>query len=200
MLHKKQCLLLLDGLDEVANDNEFQLLIKEIQGLISQFPGNKFVITSRYSGWRGGVGSSFAQTEISDLDEGQITDFIMDWYQAIEVNRQLTIPQNRTKEAENFRINRAREKAFELIQVLQDTKSIMNLAQNPLLLSMICYVNFSKQLPKERLSLYEDCSKLLLEQWDIEKGYPQDDIPLKFSQKELIMQEIAFQLHSGLVR
>jgi hypothetical protein len=38
---------------------------------------------------------------------------------------------------------------------------------------------------------------LLLEQWDIEKGLPQDDIPLTYVRKEIIMQEIAYTMHSG---
>lgn len=64
---------------------------------------------------------------------------------------------------------------------------------------MICFIHYNKALPKERLSLYEDCSKLLLEQWDLEKGLPQDDIPLNLARKDIIMQEIAFALHSGQI-
>ncbi len=63
MLHSKRCILLLDGLDEVANENEFNIIVNEIKGLVSQYPGNKFIITSRYMGWRGGVGPTFQETE-----------------------------------------------------------------------------------------------------------------------------------------
>jgi len=186
-------------LDEVANDDEFQVVVKEIQGLVSQFPGNKFIITSRYSGWRGGVGSDFLQTEIRDLDSEQINRFIENWYEAVENNRKHVLSKEETRDEKLFRENRAGEKAHSLKQVLEEETSIRNLAQNPLLLSMICYIHYSKQLPKERLSLYEDCSRLLLEQWDIEKGYPQDDISLKLIQKDLIMQEIAYSMHCGKI-
>jgi energy-coupling factor transporter ATP-binding protein EcfA2 len=199
MLNKKNCLLIFDGLDEVANDNEFQVVVKEIQGLVSQYPGNKFIVTSRHSGWRGGVGSDFLQTEIRDLDTGQINNFIENWYEAIENNRRLDSSKNEVKDEKWFREKRAAEKADSLKRVLGEETSIRNLALNPLLLSMICYIHYNKQLPKERLSLYEDCSRLLLEQWDIEKGYPQDDIPLKLIQKDLIMQEIAYSMHCGKI-
>jgi hypothetical protein len=199
MLQKKNCLVIFDGLDEVANDDEFQVVVKEIQGLVSEFSGNKFIVTSRDSGWRGGVGSDFLKTEIRDLDTDQINYFIENWYEAIENNRKHVLSKDEARDEKWFRGNRAVEKADSLKQVLEEVTSIRNLAQNPLLLSMICYIHYSKQLPKERLSLYEDCNKLLLEQWDVEKGYPQDDVPLKLIQKDLIMQEIAYAMHCGKI-
>jgi predicted NACHT family NTPase len=54
-------------------------------------------------------------------------------------------------------------------------------------------------LPEERLSLYKECSNLLLGQWDREKGIPVDDTKLTLARKETIMQEIAFALHSGRI-
>jgi hypothetical protein len=195
MLNKKNCLLIFDGLDEVANDIEFQLVVKEIQGLVSQFHGNKFIVTSRHSGWRGGVGSDFLQTEIKDLDTKQVNNFIENWYDAIENNRKRHLTKDEIPDEKWFRETRATEKTDSLKRVLVEETSIRNLAKNPLLLSMICYIHYNKQLPKERLSLYDDCSRLLLEQWEIEKGFPQDDIPLKLMQKDLIMQEIAYSMH-----
>jgi NACHT domain len=59
MIAARKCIFLFDGLDEVSEDNQSQALIREILGLVSQYSGNKFLITSRYAGWRGGVGSSF---------------------------------------------------------------------------------------------------------------------------------------------
>ena len=65
--------------------------------------------------------------------------------------------------------------------------------------SIICFVHSHKALPEERLSLYIECSKLLLVQWDREKGIPVDDTKLTLSRKETIMQEIAFALHTGKI-
>jgi len=196
MLTKKKCILLLDGLDEVSNEEHFRVIVNEIQGLVSQYPGNKFLITSRHTGWRGGVGAAFQITEVNDLDSDQISTFAYSWYESIEINRQLS-DQKMDEEEKKYRKNRASIKAEQLVDAIEENDNIRNLARNPLLLSMICYVHYNKTLPKERLSLYEDCSRLLLEQWDIEKGLPQDDIPLNYSRKEIIMQEIAYTLHSG---
>lgn len=195
-LRKNKCVILLDGLDEVSNEDHFKVIINEIQGLVSQYSGNKFIITSRHAGWRGGVGSSFEETEVNELSNNQISVFARSWYKAIEINRQATTT-NVDNQEDQYRQNRATKKAEQLIDTIDENENIRNLARNPLLLSMICYVHYNKTLPKERLSLYEDCSRLLLEQWDIEKSLPQDDIPLNLTRKEIIMQEIAFMLHNG---
>src|ERR1039458_7786706 len=68
MIAAGKCILLFDGLDEVSDDRQFQALTREIVGLMSQYSSNKFVITSRYAGWRGGVGVSF---ETFDVEIGR---------------------------------------------------------------------------------------------------------------------------------
>lgn len=196
MLNKGKCILLLDGLDEVSNEEHFRLIVNEIKGMVSQYPKNKFLITSRHAGWRGGIGSAFQTSEVNELNDDQISTFAYSWYESIELNRQSE--NSKIDDDEKlFREDRARAKAEQLVEAVDENENIRNLARNPLLLSMICYVHYNKTLPKERLSLYEDCSRLLLEQWDIEKGLPQDDIPLKYAQKEIIVQEIAYVMHSG---
>lgn len=49
------------------------------------------------------------------------------------------------------------------------------------------------------MSLYKECSGLLLGQWDREKGIPVDDTKLTLARKEAIMQEIAIAMHSGRI-
>lgn len=196
MLKRKKVLFLFDGLDEVAGDNEFETIVNEIKGVVSTYPGNRYIISSRYSGWRGGVGSQFIETEIKDLDSKQIDGFIDNWYRAIAINR-LPVSGKDSESKKFFREEKAREKGDILKQTLRSVESVRNLASNPLLLSMICFVHYNKTLPEERLSLYQDCSRLLLEQWEIEKGTPKDDIPLTYARKEIIMQEIAYAIHSG---
>ena len=199
MLQDKKCLFLLDGLDEVSDDSQFQAVIKEIRGLTSRFPGNKIILTSRYSGWRGGVGSNFKQFEIKKLDDLQIQEFIDSWYRAIEHNR-YSISRSVESDAEKLHRRRiAEEKARNLKAALNEVKSIRMLAENPLLLSIICFVHYHKTLPKERQRLYQDCSDLLLVQWDKEKGLQVDDTNLILKHKNAIMQEIAFALHCGKI-
>src|SRR5262249_13015173 len=43
-LTKGQCLVLLDGLDEVANDDLRKLVVKWVQSQILAYPGNRFLL------------------------------------------------------------------------------------------------------------------------------------------------------------
>jgi len=199
MLKKKRCIFLLDGLDEVANDDEFRTVVREIKGFSTRYVENKFIITSRFSGWRGGVSSTFRELQVDDLTPNQIRNFIDDWYQAIEENRVFGGIEAETPPEEAQRLRKAQSRAAELEDALQEVESIRSLAENPLLLSIICFVHYHKTLPRERLSLYQDCSNLLLLQWDREKGLPVDDTDLTLKRKEAIMQEIAFAMHTGRI-
>ena len=199
MLKNKKCLFLLDGLDEVQDSVEFNAIIKEINGIISRFPENKVIVTSRHSGWRGGIGSLFNVFEIEDLNDEEISSFIDSWYNAIEENRTRILETARSEGEQNFQKGEASEKANKLKQALSDTKSIRQIAENPLLLSIVCFVHYNKTLPKERLRLYEDCNNLLLVQWDEEKGLAVDDTKLTSARKEEIIQEIAFSFHTGKI-
>ncbi|MCB9418681.1 MAG: hypothetical protein H6667_02675 [Ardenticatenaceae bacterium] len=198
-LKKKRCIFLLDGLDEVANDEEFRTVVREIKGFSSRFAGNKFIITSRFSGWRGGISSTYQDVQVNDLTPRQVQNFIDDWYQAIEENRVFGGIETETPPEKAQRLRKARNRATELKNALQEVESIRSLAENPLLLSIICFVHYHKTLPRERFSLYQDCSNLLLLQWDSEKGLPVDDTDLTLKRKEAIMQEIAFALHAGKI-
>ena len=199
MLKNKKCLFLLDGLDEVQNNIEFNAVIKEINGLISRFPENKVIVTSRRSGWRGGIGTLFSVFEIEDLNDAEISRFIDSWYNAIEDNRARISQKAESKAQLNFRKGEASEKANKLKQALSSTNSIRRIAENPLLLSIICFVHYNKTLPKERLRLYQDCNNLLLVQWDEEKGLAVGDTNLTLARKEDIIQEIAFSFHTGKI-
>ncbi|MHB8779063.1 MAG: NACHT domain-containing protein [Anaerolineales bacterium] len=187
LLKQNRCIILLDGLDEVADDNEFKMVAKEIRGFSSRYNGNKFILTSRFAGWRGGVGSAFQEFELDDLGDQQILSFINSWYHAIEENRIVGGVQNESESERTQRFRIARSKAKNLIDAFENVEGIRHLAKNPLLLSLICFVHYNQALPRERLSLYLECSKLLLMQWDLEKGIVIDDTDLTLKQKEAII-------------
>ena len=199
LLKKGRCLILLDGLDEVSNDIEFKAVVQEIKGFTSRYRGNKYIITSRFSGWRGGLGSTFQEFHINDLVNEQIVEFVYEWYSAIEENHVFSGLKAESTSERLQRFRKAESKANSLMEAFEYIDGIRSLSQNPLLLSLICFVHYNQALPRERVSLYQECSKLLLMQWDLEKGFAVDDTDLVLRQKEMIMQEIAFSLHSGKI-
>lgn len=192
-LRKRRSIILLDGLDEVINDQEIQLVIAEIRGLSAHYPGCKLLLTSRSSSWRGGVGSGFVETELQDLTSTESRTFVTRWFEAVE---------NPRSKAGRAKINtrhgasgRGSIRAQSLLAAMEQTPGLDSLTRTPLLLSMLCFVAGAKVLPRERVDIYRDCGRLLLEQWDIEKGLRQNDTGLTLRQKEGFVQRAAVRLH-----
>ena len=51
-----------------------------------------------------------------------------------------------------------------------ESKSIGQLAGNPLLLTMMAILNRHQELPRDRTELYQQCARLLLLQWETDKA------------------------------
>ncbi|MGF6936861.1 hypothetical protein OKW41_006023 [Paraburkholderia sp. UCT70] len=197
-LERGECLILLDGLDEVATQQEFDLVVDSIKNFVTFYPRNKFVITSRIAGWRTGVTSDFDLFAVENLSSTQVENFVDAWYAAVEQNAVVGRLEDEGKAQRRAREYRAARKAAELKLALTDNPRIRHLAENPMLLSIIALVHRSvATLPRERSKLYGQCSKIFLEQWDISRGVRVDDTNLKFEQKEAILRRVAFAMHSG---
>jgi predicted NACHT family NTPase len=197
-LERGNCILLMDGLDEVPTDAEFHTVVRAIESLALKYNQNKFVVTSRIAGWRTGVGSDFQIFFVNDLTDEQVNVFIDSWYSAVELNTVVGRLEDEGEAERKARERRASLRANELKQALRENVGIRGLATNPMLLSIIALVHRSlATLPKERSKLYAECSKILLEQWDISRGIRVDDTNLKLDQKEAIMRRLAIAFHTG---
>jgi predicted NACHT family NTPase len=75
-LAKGNCIVLLDGLDEVATETEFPAVVRAIESMAVKYAGNQFLLTSREAGWRGGVGAHLSIFYVNDLTDHQIETFI----------------------------------------------------------------------------------------------------------------------------
>ncbi|MDP9194039.1 MAG: HEAT repeat domain-containing protein [Acidobacteriota bacterium] len=197
-LSRGNCIVLLDGLDEVPSEGEFTTVVKAVESCALTFRENQFVITSRIAGWRGGVAGEFELFYVNELNDKQISTFIDTWYSAVERNSVVGPLQDEGAAARSARERRAVNRAAELKATLRDNPGIRRLAANPMLLSIVALVHRSlATLPRERAKLYAQCSKILLEQWDVSRGVRVDDTNLKLPQKERIMQRLAFAMHTG---
>ncbi len=193
-----QCMILFDGLDEVPTDEEFKAVVNAIEGFTLAHPKNKSILTSRIAGWRGGVHADFKVFYLADLSEPQIDAFVTIWCEAVEQNAVVGRLEDEGQADMANRRRRAQQHAHQLRTTIRSNRGMRQLASNPMLLSIIALVHNSlPDLPKERTKLYSECSKILLEQWDMLKGRHVDDTRLRLEQKEAILRRIAFALHSG---
>ncbi|NQU23368.1 MAG: NACHT domain-containing protein, partial [Candidatus Nealsonbacteria bacterium] len=146
--------LLLDGLDEIFDPAERELVINDIQRFCCEFPDLRIVITSRVVGYRPQRlrDEKFQHFMIQDFDESQVDAFLGFWHDV-------------TFE----RGDEARQKRERLLKAIKRSTSIAQLAGNPLLLTMMAILNRHQELPRDRSDLYQQCARLLLHQWDVER-------------------------------
>lgn len=185
-LDEESCLLLLDGLDEVADPAGREEVSRWIEALAARFPRTRIVVTARFAGYRDApLRVSHLELAIERFREPEIRRFLAQWYRAVEV--QLN---GDTADV----VQRADEVAGELSRSILEHEEIRMLAANPLLLQIIALVHRDRgALPKRRVELYEECTNVLLEHWDRAKG-----LETKLSAREArqILQPVALWMHA----
>ncbi len=193
LLRRDQLLLLLDGLDEVPGTAERAAVSRWIEEAITQLPGSTFVVTSRYSGYRGDarLTGHFLELHVRDLSEEAARSFIRAWYQAVESQPAL----EREAEVAAAMAQKASGDLADKIFDLDDprTSSLRLLATNPLMLQILCLVHRDrKTLPEKRVELYRECVLVLLELWRRAKGMPPDFLAHEALR---LLQPLAYWLH-----
>ena len=149
------CIVLLDGLDEVARQEDRTKVAAWAEGQISQYPRNDYVITSRPHGYRTAAVSGAAVLQVRSFTSAQVNRFVHGWYLAAE--RHSTGADGQDIAA------RARSGAEDLLRRLEDAPALHDLAVNPLLLTMIANVHrYRGALPGSRADLYGEICEVML--------------------------------------
>jgi predicted NACHT family NTPase len=86
---------------------------------------------------------------------------------------------------------------------IQDSKAIRELAGNPLLLTMMAILNRNQELPRDRPELYNQASRVLLHQWDVEAKLLQDPtlkdfkITIDDRDKQAMLRKVAYHMQAN---
>jgi len=84
-LTRRKCLVLLDGLDEVANADDRRKVAQWVDKQVEVFGGNRFIVTSRPHGYRSNPLREASVREVQPFTMEQITKFIRNWCVANEI-------------------------------------------------------------------------------------------------------------------
>ncbi|MCP4535402.1 MAG: NACHT domain-containing protein, partial [Delftia sp.] len=87
-LDGSNCLVLLDGLDEIVDADDRRGIVGRIEDFVRRYGqrANRFVVTSRVAGYRNApLGAPFAHYAVQEMDEAQIRRFLERWCVAVEV-------------------------------------------------------------------------------------------------------------------
>nr|WP_293159209.1 NACHT domain-containing protein [Okeania sp. SIO2C9] len=151
-LEDGRALILLDGLDEVAEEGKRYDVVRRIETFLGKFDKNPAIITSRPVGYRRDFFNTaeFPHYQMQSFDDDKISLFLDNWY-----NSRFADPQQAQRWKESLQ------------RALGENDRIKLLARNPLLLTIIALIHrYQAVLPKQRNKLYEKAVETLLVSWD----------------------------------
>ncbi|MFH7027711.1 MAG: HEAT repeat domain-containing protein [Heteroscytonema crispum UTEX LB 1556] len=189
-LHKQlkagNALVMFDGLDEVFDPRKREDVITTIHRFTNEYPNVQVIVTSRVIGYKPQLlrDAQFRHFMLQDLDLEQIREFLDKWHDD-------TFNNESDKVIKLQRLQRA----------INESKAIAELAGNPLLLTMMAILNRNQELPRDRATLYEQASRILLHQWDVEAkvltvaDIDPDTIDLK--DKQAMLRQVAYKMQAA---
>ena len=183
-LRRGECLVLLDGLDEVADAEMRKLVVAWVQRQMEQYANNRFIMSSRPFGYRSNPLPDVMVLEVRPFTIQQVQKFVHNWYKANEIMAaQRDDPGVRMK---------AHEGAEDLINRLRQVSNLLDMAVNPLLLTMIATVHrYRSSLPGRRVELYAEICEVFLGKRQQAKGLAEELTP---AQKQRVLQPLAYHM------
>ncbi|MBW4565459.1 MAG: NACHT domain-containing protein [Mojavia pulchra JT2-VF2] len=169
ILMRGQAIILLDGLDEVQ-EAEFDRVLQDIRKVATRFYSCFIVITCRVAAINY-IFEQFTEVEIADFAYQQIADFATKWFQ---VNELMT--------AERF------------LHKLQENQPLQELANNPLLLTLLCLIFEQRgDFPAQQSEIYQEALHIFLKKWDAQRHIERFQIYKQISPKqEELLSQIAY--------
>ncbi|NJL55249.1 NACHT domain-containing protein [bacterium] len=176
-------LVMFDGLDEVFDRATQSTVIDDIIRFSQQYPNAQILVTSRIIGYNPDrlQHSGFRHFTIQSLDTDEIHEFIDRWYDL-----------SMGSDPDKVRLKQR------LKDAIVNSKAIANLADNPLLLTMMAILNRRQELPRDRADLYDQASRVLLYHWDVDHkrlNLPMDAIGRR--EKQEMLRLIAYEMQAG---
>lgn len=193
-LSKNQCLVMLDGLDEVADQQERQQVSRWVDVQMARYPELPILLTSRPFGYKTAqLRATVTVLEVQPFGLGQIQQFLHNWSLYTEIMSQQQDDPG-IEEA-------ARSQAEDLLQRITSSPSLAAMAVNPMLLTMIATLHWRGGfLPKRRVELYREICQILLEKRLRAKGISDLLEGFSASQKQSLLQAIALKMMEDKTR
>ncbi|MEQ9368611.1 MAG: NACHT domain-containing protein, partial [Coleofasciculus chthonoplastes F3-SA18-01] len=185
-LQAGNALVMFDGLDEVFAPGKREDVITDIHRFTNDYPDVRVIVTSRVIGYKPQRlrDAQFYHFMLQDLEESQVKEFITRWHD-------LTFTNQVDKQRKQERLQRA----------IDTSKAIRELAGNPLLLTMMAILNRNQELPRDRPELYNQASRVLLHQWDVERAlveHQQLEIQtIDYKDKQAMLRQVAYQMQAA---
>jgi hypothetical protein len=176
LFKKGTALLLVDGLDEIHDDGQRTTFVDNLERFLDEHKQVPIVVTSREAGFSlvaPAIARFCERWRVAPLEPDAIRSLCAHWHQIMTGDS----PE-------------ARAEAKNVAETMLSSPSLLRLAENPLLLTMLLVVKQGAgRLPPDRVSLYGRAVEVLLDTWNI-KGHE----PLNAKEAVPQLAFVAFQL------
>jgi predicted NACHT family NTPase len=178
-LKNGDAIVMFDGLDEIFDLGKREEVITDIKRFINDYKNVRVIVTSRVIGYQQKKlrDADFNHFMLQDLESEKVEDFIQCWHD-------LTYQDEGERERKRERLKLA----------IKDSSAIKQLSGNPLLLTMMAILNRHQELPRDRTELYHQASRVLLQQWDMERALIDakiNPITIDYKDKQAILRRVA---------
>src|ERR687885_167793 len=185
-IRQNKCLVMLDGLDEVADETQRQQVSRWVDKQMQTYPDTAFILTSRPFGYKTArLQQDVTVLEVQPFNLKQMQLFIRSWYLETEVIS------HAGQDDAGVRAD-AKQQADDLIKRIKNSRPLADMAVNPLLLTMIATVHRrGSALPGKRVELYKEICQVLLERRQRAKNIAE---ALTATPKQSVLQVLALEL------
>ncbi|MFD5078911.1 NACHT domain-containing protein [Streptomyces sp. NPDC058371] len=179
-----QGLLLIDGVDEVSQDQRPRTR-EWLLELLSAYPLNQFVVTTRPTavpdGWL--ANSGFGELTVQPMAIKDVSVFISRWHDA--ARKGVTAPEE-VEQLDHLEVK--------LRETVRSQHGLAQMTTTPLLCALVCALHRDRHghLPHGRMELYAAALSMLLHRRDSERNIQPEGLRLSERQSMRLLQRLAY--------
>lgn len=193
LLRYGQCILLLDGLDQVATEEQRRMLTGAVTQAASQWraAGNSIVVTSRFEGYTAApLPPSFSTYVVRGLDRSQIGPYLLRWSLTLARMRRPLI-------SDDDALRRAETETLSLGREITANVRLFHLVNTPLMLRMLVGIYRPGMLmTPQRIAIFQMIADSLIREWHLPQGASDRPCVLEQDVTELL-GELAYWLQAS---
>jgi class 3 adenylate cyclase len=183
-LRNQPSLLLFDGVDEVSEARQQELVLQGIAELAETYPQARIIVTSQALGYQSTVlrDAGFRHFAIEDLNDQQIESFLGRWFSQVQgIEPDL---------AEQLRVS--------LLEASARSQSIRVMAGNPMLLTLMALSSQQPEQPQDHWAIYSRTVEALCHSWNLNRHLEEIGFSKYFSleDKEGLLRRIALAMEN----
>lgn len=197
-LQSGRAIVLLDGLDEVADSALRRRVSRLVDAFTRAYAGCRYVVTCRIVGYTdtSRLNEGYATTTVRDFTLEDVTTFLSQWHRLVAIGQM-----GHGDTAEAFAAHQTRQ----LLDSIEKNDRVRELAINPLMLTVIALIHRDRvKLPDRRAELYQEAVEVLLGKWDEARGVQESLIlnegVFDVSDRRLVLQHLALTMHEQNIK